>query len=303
MSSINNGFDIDKEFKKADVAADMERYDLVITLMRDVLQVQPNSAYAFRKLAHAHFWRDEFAAGLDAIENSLRLNSEDDYAHALYGQLLYSVDRNDEAKGEFEIALAMNPMRAITHYWYTRLLRDYKKDYEKALIHAAKALEIMPDNADYHLLMGVTVERAGDLEESGKYYKAALKLEPQNPYALNNYGWYLLECRQEINEAIELFRQSLSLKPDYQTALTNLRYAENRLKEMENAKQQDSQASENELEIEKMAQVPLTKTGTSTQEAFGETDLPVSNQATLLDVLRPFGKILNAVMKNLRELA
>lgn len=225
-NNINNGYNIGKEYQKANAAINMGRFDLVITLMRGVLQVEPEAAPAFLKLAYAHLQRKEYELGVQACQEGVRLDPENDYAHALFGELLYKYKRYAEAEREFNAAIAINPQRALNHYWYADYLLLFKRDLKRAEIHAAKAIEIAPQNADYHVLMGMVRTRQNIPEQAVQEYKVALSIDPEHHYAINNYGVYLMNVKRRPKEAVELFRQALVRNPNEPLFLSNLKRAE-----------------------------------------------------------------------------
>lgn len=226
FNKVNNGFDINKEYRKANAAIDMHRWDLVISLMRGVLQVQPEATPAFLKMAYAYLQCKEYQAGVETCAEGVRLDAENDYAHALYGELLYKAKRYAQAEYEFQRAISLNPTRALNHYWYADYLLMCKKKVDEAAIYAAKALEIAPHDADYHVLMGMVRTRQRKPEQAAQEYKIALSIDPEHNYAINNYGVYLLNVKRRSKEALELFRQALLRQPNEPLFLNNLHRAE-----------------------------------------------------------------------------
>ncbi len=55
---------------------------------------------------------------------------------------------------------------------------------------------------------------AGILDNSEKYYRQALSLEPENPVRMNNLAYFLIDKNRNINEGLELIDKALNLSPD-----------------------------------------------------------------------------------------
>jgi len=61
----------------------------------------------------------------------------------------------------------------------------------------------------------------GDKAKAGKKYRAALKADPDNVVALNNYAWLLSQEHRSLDEAEKLIRHALELNPEPRDAYEN----------------------------------------------------------------------------------
>lgn len=106
----------------------------------------------------------------------------------------------------------------------TQLGIEYMKDGddELALKKLQKALEIDPNFVDAHNAMGLLRTRLRQFDKAEESYKAALRGDPGNSMALNNYGQFLcLQKRYEEGQArfVEAVKNPLYRTPEI--ALTN----------------------------------------------------------------------------------
>jgi len=62
-----------------------------------------------------------------------------------------------------------------------------EEDWEKAVEHWTKALELSPDSAAVHNNLAVAYERQGSWEQAAKEYETALRLDPDNAQIRGNY--------------------------------------------------------------------------------------------------------------------
>lgn len=90
-----------------------------------------------------------------------------------------------------------------------------KNDNEKALRKLRKAIQIDPQYADAHSAIAILYSRLGEDGEAGTHYEKAVKLEPHNSGALNNYGQYLC-AHDQRQKADTMFKRALA-NPLYQT--------------------------------------------------------------------------------------
>ena len=73
------------------------------------------------------------------------------------------------------------------------LARGYlgKRDWIRARSPLDRALEIDPNSVETHVLFGVLFEGQGDPALAEEHYRKALKIDANDPQALNNYGAFL----------------------------------------------------------------------------------------------------------------
>ena len=77
------------------------------------------------------------------------------------------------------------------------------------------------NKTDKYINLGNSLRVQKKLEEAVKYYRQALKLNPNNAIALNNLGVTLFELGQ-TEEAQKLYQKALEINPNYTDALYNL---------------------------------------------------------------------------------
>lgn len=209
------------EYKKAEFALQVRRYDLAIEIMQKALNVFPEDSHAFFIIARAYTLKSNNHAALQAIRNSLRLNPASGAKYALYGCLLADASIYDQAEKALATALEIDPSSASAHYGYATLLLKQKKDFERAKEHARKAIELDPENALYHLKLGKILGDEGQLDQADLAYRHALRLEPDDPAILNDYGAYLQNKRKKLHAASEYYRQAVMRDPNNDTIRHN----------------------------------------------------------------------------------
>src|SRR5262249_39349401 len=74
-------------------------------------------------------------------------------------------------------AVARSPMRPKAHFNYALLL-DATHQRDRALDEARAAIDLDPEEADYHYLTGVILLRLGRLDDAKVEFNAALRLKP-----------------------------------------------------------------------------------------------------------------------------
>ncbi|MEK0446134.1 MAG: hypothetical protein RLZZ399_1455 [Verrucomicrobiota bacterium] len=78
-------------------------------------------------------------------------------------------------------------------------------------------------DAGFYLSFGAAAERAGLFEKSEQLLKKSIALDPQNAAeALNYLGYMWIEANQRLDEAGELIKRALALRPDHPAYLDSL---------------------------------------------------------------------------------
>ena len=120
-------------------------------------------------------------------------------------------------------ALEYNPAN-LDLYQYVAPAYYQIKEYDKALLTYRKALEIA-DSSDYALRSSLTCGIAdvyGALNDTAKTiecYKEAIKLDPGNFVAMNNYAYYLAVRDIDLDEAERLSALAVKDEPANETYL------------------------------------------------------------------------------------
>jgi tetratricopeptide (TPR) repeat protein len=104
-------------------------------------------------------------------------------------------------------------------YTYAAIASMQLKLYERAVTNAKKGIEVLtPDQEDLQVQLYATL---GDAYHYLKNYaacdsvfEAALKIDPKNAYALNNYAYFLSLRKERLEKADEMSKKSLELDPE-----------------------------------------------------------------------------------------
>ncbi|MEA2173282.1 MAG: hypothetical protein QOD00_874, partial [Blastocatellia bacterium] len=84
-----------------------------------------------------------------------------------------------------------------------------------------RALNLAPENADAHNLLGAILDQKGQSPEAEREYRAALRLNPKSAGAHANLG-VLLARTHRLLEAVQAFESALRLAPNHPQASFNL---------------------------------------------------------------------------------
>ena len=179
----------------------------------------------------------------DAIgqyEQALRIEPDNAQTHCNLGIALRQEGKVDDAIGQYEQALRIEPGFAEAHYNLGIALRQEGK-IDDAIGQYEQALRIKPDYADAHNNLGTALRQAGKIDDATEQYEQALRIDPDFADAHYNLGTVLGRAGR-IPEAIEHLQQALRIEPDLAEAHCNLGIALGRVGKIDDAIGQYEQA-------------------------------------------------------------
>ena len=98
-----------------------------------------------------------------------------------------------------------------------------------------KILQEYKDNFEANSNLGMLYAQNNDLEKAEKYLNNAIKIDPKNPYVLNNFASILIRLGRN-NESIEYSQNAINIKKDFSLAYNNLGLAQQNIKQSKDAK-------------------------------------------------------------------
>jgi type IV pilus assembly protein PilF len=99
----------------------------------------------------------------------------------------------------------------------TALASEYfqRRNFAIAIEEAENALKGMPTYAPAHMMLGLIYMEIGEDGKATASFDQALRLAPNDPDVLNNYGWFLCQ-RNDAQRSMPMFQQALRV-PLYRT--------------------------------------------------------------------------------------
>lgn len=225
-------------------------YELARDLIEDALADAPTLSTAYHALGTLDYLEGHLDKAKFNLERAIDLDPDSAEAHSSLGAVLQQQNKPIKAKksfllaiehnaafpgariylgllyqhqGEYDKALQefqratgvdSNPRRssiAYTYLGYHHLLRNPRSS--KAAENFRKAARNDPENAKYHVNLGMALQRLNRLAEARKSYEKALGLQPESPRILNYLALLHLE-QDELDEAESRFQEAVDADPD-----------------------------------------------------------------------------------------
>jgi len=93
------------------------------------------------------------------------------------------------------------------------LLIEYKH-YEQAMATYNRALENNPENVDLLYLRALLAEQIGQFDQLERDLRQILSIDPNNVQAMNALGYSLADVTDRHDEALQLIKKALELRPE-----------------------------------------------------------------------------------------
>lgn len=193
------------------------KFDEAIVEYKDALKLDKDITAIYMRLAISHVRKGELDKAIEELEEIKKLDP-DDLDAGFMRALLYSLQNSsDKAIKEYEEVLKKavnNEPKNI--YILKGLAAVYyqQKEFEKAIQTYKLILEIDKNDYEALFLMGSILEDSGRRHEAIEKFKQTLLIKPDYADALNSLGYVYAEEGKNLERAKELIEKALSVDPD-----------------------------------------------------------------------------------------
>jgi tetratricopeptide (TPR) repeat protein len=200
-------------------------FDVARTLIADLFEVIER--YDAANAAYAQVPKGSPLALNAEIQTAINLDHMDKTEEAISRLQALSRRKADGATGQLRVAVSLGD-----------LLRSHERFVEAVKAYdQAIALVPLPQRQHWSLFYarGVSLERAGRWPEAERDLKEALKLDPDQPLALNYLGYSWIEKGQNFDEALKMIGRAVDLMPNDGYVVDSLGWAHYKLGQYETA--------------------------------------------------------------------
>jgi len=155
--------------------------------------------------------RQDFDTAAQDYQDYLAKKPDDASVHYNLGYTYTALERPDDAKAEYEKAIALDPQMepAYRNLGMTLLAKDPRA----AIDPLERATELQPQDARAKWLLGTALERSGKLGPAIEQFEAARKLDDRDVRISASWAYALLSAGR-FAEAEAAYRATLDLDPE-----------------------------------------------------------------------------------------
>ncbi len=163
--------------------------------------------------------KNEFEAAITPLQKVIADQPDFAYAHFQLAYVYTALKKTDEARTEYERTIAIDPKMPEAYLDLGILLLD--KDAAAAVAPLTKAAALLPAQSRPHFLLGVALERSGDLTSAVTAFENAVVLDPQDVDTLLHLADAYLALHRTANAEMK-FRSAIERQPQEPRALLGL---------------------------------------------------------------------------------
>jgi tetratricopeptide (TPR) repeat protein len=240
--------------------------------------------------AQAALDKNNFEAAIAPLQKFLAEKPDVAFAHFQLAYAYTGLNRGEEARAEYERCAALDPKMAEAQLNLGILLLE--KDPAAAARPLRRAVELLPGQSRPRFLLGVALERSGDLAGAAEFFESASHLDDADNEALIHLGGVYLQLKKPA-DAEKRFRTVLDRQPKSAVALRGLALSldvEEKPEAVEAYRNYLAGAPQDSAARARFVQ--LLVANKQFDEALVETEKAASGQAPTLDALRLRADIL-----------
>lgn len=215
-SALSPQSDVELYKTVVDIEAYLQRNDSVSYYADLALSRFPGNMELYFTKSIAQYHIREYDGAIRTLEEAVRYAPSDSMKSVLYSSMGEIAHQRDSLSSGYvryyEQALKYDPENLHAIYNYSDYLVDAGKNPEKALTH-------LRNDSIRSIMLGMI----GDLvhqkdsvngrRNSFPYYEKALKYNPDNIHALNNYSYFLSLENSDLEKALAMIARVMELEP------------------------------------------------------------------------------------------
>ncbi len=189
-------------------ARNYENDENKLKLLKDALELNPESDEAYSLLADFYYIKGEYKNALDNINKAIALNKDSIKYLCGKGRVYFMLNDNEEAKAIYDYVLKRDNNNYLANLGLGSIYYKLKK-YRKSLDYYLKIVELNPDYYGGYNSVGNVYRILKDYDNAFKYIFKALELNPKDPFSTGTLAEIYAQLKND-NEFYKNFELSLA---------------------------------------------------------------------------------------------
>ncbi len=191
-----------------------KQFKAALSVYQKVLEEMPD-AYTVRiRLGALHYYRlNDIEAALSQGEMAREIDPGREEAYIFRGLVLFDAERYEEAAGTFKEGIEVSPRSPELHF-HLGAVYDKLNQFEDLVLEMERVISLDADHANALNYLGYTyAERGIRLNEAIDLVKRALALRPDDGYFIDSLGWAYYK-KGMTEDALAVLQEAVLLVPD-----------------------------------------------------------------------------------------
>lgn len=208
-------------FNLGNALRDLGQREEALKSYRKAVVLKPDWAEAHSNIGHILSRLKNHEEAILSCKRAIALNANLSEPHFNMGAALAELKKPIEALISYRMAVMLKPDWAEAQQDLGYLL-SYLGRFDEAVPIYRKVISLKPEWAEAYNILGLVLINQGfallnfdNFREAETFYKQALALKPELPDTYCNLAVSPLKTGLDIDEAIELSRKALEIKPDF----------------------------------------------------------------------------------------
>jgi tetratricopeptide (TPR) repeat protein len=176
------------------------------------LHAQSQDPRAFMGLVETHIQKKQLDQALKLLRDELAKNPDRMEYRVALGNIAINSGDYKTAIAEYSKVLERVPRSADV---WMRLGETHRRagDITSAASSFKKAQELAPNNIQPFVQMAMMYDTEGRQPEARPLYEQVLRLQPDNPIALNNLAYHMAESGNDLDQALTMAQRARQQRP------------------------------------------------------------------------------------------
>ena len=207
-----NPGDLHAQVRKAQIYGEQGNFSAAVEELTAVLSDRPNELRVRDFLGLLYEEMKDYDRAIQTYKANIEIDPTffDSILHL--GFVSYRLKQNEEALSYLDQAVKLNPKRPEP-YLLLGLTHFQMKEYQQAKVRLEAGIHQDPSNAELHFNLGTAYDKLDRFDDVVKEMEQALALDPEHADALNYLGYSYADRGINVEAAVTLTQQAVSLKP------------------------------------------------------------------------------------------